>query len=293
MSNILEIIKMCDFLSPNVELFIQGNTRIKTRVGGLLCCLLLLLAIVAFFFFFSKVVDYADYTVSMNRVYEKYQNYTINTSETVMAFKLLDGNGFDVDDTSYTAYAAYIEFQYIKDEKGIDRQKIVVTPLKASKCGENFKLNSTEFKTIYGDADMSKFYCLSLGQEILILNPFGTSYNFSFINFNFNHCFHRKDCKNATQIDKELEVYYGILVTTQNFVDNTNYTTPLRPYMSVISEIGSAGFFKKVDVRVKSIFHNSDVGLLLEDKRQVLKTDLQDIKTDIDFRKTFFMGPNL
>ena len=289
-----ELLKILDFLSHNVELYLKGSNRIKTKLGGFLCVNLLIIAFIGFVYLSSKILDYSDYTVSMNRINYKYHNYTLNTSETVIAFKLMNMYGFDVDDRTYSAYANYIKFNYIKDENGVERQFPISVPLKVSKCGENFRLNSTEFETIYAKSDMSKFYCLEPGQEILIANPFGSPYNFSLINFLFTHCTHRRDCKNATQIDKELSAYYAIFVSTKYYADNTNYAEPLRPYMSVHSEISSSSFYKKVDFSLKNLVHNSDVGLVLSDKRQVVQPAINDIKTDIDFRAEYTnKGKNL
>ena len=96
-------IKTCDFLSPSVELYLEGNSRIKTKIGVLLCLCLLLLALIGFFFFFSKVLDYSGYTVSMNKIYERYHHYSLNTSETVIDFKLMDRLAGDFTDNTYTA----------------------------------------------------------------------------------------------------------------------------------------------------------------------------------------------
>lgn len=277
LKNVALIIKAADFLSPNVMLYFQGNSRVKTLFGGLLCLKLLTLAFAAFFFFFLKLVDYSDYSVSMNKLFEKYHQHMINTSETVVSFKLLEKNGRELSDNTYSAFALYREYNYIKNEYGVAKITSNETVIPISKCGENFKLNSTEFRNIYKDKDLSNYYCLDPGQIIMINNPFGSSYNFSLMMFFFTFCQHRQDCKNATVLDKELESYNLVFTTTKYYVDNSNYSTPLQAYDSNFVEMGSASFFKKIELNLKNIQHVSDVGLLLSEKRDITKVDYEKI----------------
>ena len=71
-----ESLKVCDFLSPNVELYLDGNNRVKTKFGGLLCLALLLVASIGFGWFVSEVLNYSNYVVSSNKIYEKFHIYS-------------------------------------------------------------------------------------------------------------------------------------------------------------------------------------------------------------------------
>ena len=72
MEAIKRAIKLSDFLSPNVEFYLDGNSRVKTKLGGILCILLLIIAGVGFGWFINRVLTYSDYIVSSNKNYQKF-----------------------------------------------------------------------------------------------------------------------------------------------------------------------------------------------------------------------------
>ena len=277
------LFKNMDFLSPNVELFLDGSNKIRTKLGGILCMKLMIVSIIGFFFFFSKVIDYSDYIVSSSKIYEKFHNHTLNTSQTILGFRLISQFGTELSDNTYTAYAKFLRYSFIKDSQGKDKQIASSNDLNISKCINNNYTSSEDFSSI----DLSSFYCIDPGQLINFINPFGQHYEFSSLNIYFTYCTHRNDCKNETILDKELEAYYVNVIRTNYYIDNTNYSTPLIPFITNFVELSGSAFFKRAYNYLKTINYISDVGLILEERRNITQVVDEKIEINMDFRKQY------
>ncbi len=130
----LEFFKEIDFLSYEPKLYLKGRQKLKNKLGALLSILMIVVGLAGFFYFFSKVLERSDPFVSMNKVFAYESNYTMNTSETIFAFRITNRIGQVVDDTYYTAIAQYWKYVYSKDENGNDVFTNKVQDLKVTKC---------------------------------------------------------------------------------------------------------------------------------------------------------------
>jgi hypothetical protein len=277
-------LKDFDFLSRKTHLFLNGSSRIKTILGGVLTIILFLVGTASAIYMFKKIMIREDPTVYQNKVFQNSLKFTINTTENVIALRLIDLSGLEFDETTFSVYAQMM--YYKAKSSSLDNYKFdkVVKPVKISKCGENYKLNSTEFKNLFASFDFYNYYCLDMGQLLTIENSFGFSSDFSFLNFYITSCNHRSDCKKTQLSDKILDAFYVGLMSTQYSADNQNFNEPLQPYLFRYVDLSSSTVYKRTYLDLKNLNYVSDNGLFLTDKVYYNKTAFDKVKSTSDFR---------
>jgi hypothetical protein len=239
----------------------------------------------------TKIINHEEPSVSLNRIYQNKTKYFINSSETVLAFKLIDAMGNEIDDDiTYTPHANVWSYNVKEDERGVEMYSYTIKDLNISKCGKNFSLDSPEFNRIYKQYDLSHFYCLNPGQVVMIENPFGSTSNFSYMNIYFTRCHHREDCKNSSRVDLDLSSYYAAVISTQYYADSSNYEEPLQPYMLRFNELSSSSFYKRVFFDIKSFKYTSDDGLFISSSKTYSKWAFDKARISMDFRNTMIFN---
>jgi hypothetical protein len=279
-----EKIKDLDYLSNKTHLFLNGSCRNKTIFGGVLSIILFLIGTAATFYMFYKIIKREDPTVYQNRIFQNTVNFTINTTENVIAIGIVDFTGVEIDDNSFSVSAQMMYYKAKSvsiDNYSFDKD---VKPLKISKCGENYKLNSTEFNNLYASFNFYNYYCLDPGQVLTIENSFGFSSDFSYLNLYITSCNHSSDCKKKEISDKNLNAFYVALISTQYTADNQNFKEPLQPYIFRYVELSSSTIYKRSYLDLKTLNYISDNGLFSTDKVQYNKAAFDKVKTTTDFR---------
>jgi hypothetical protein len=278
-------IKHLDYLSRNTQLYFDGSTRYKSTFGGVISILLTLIGGACLIYMFTKIVNREEPVVYENRIFRNSSSYTLNTSENVIAFALVDKGGNEMDDTIFSVYASMFYYKLSPVELG--SKKLVLKgenrTIKISKCGRDYKLNSSEFDILYSSFDFSNYYCLDPGQIIKIENPFGFSNDFSYLNLFFTRCNDKPDCKNSTVSDDVLSSYYVGLISTKYHADNQNFDQPLKPYSFRFTELSSSTVFKRIYYDLKNLNYASDNGLFLTDKVLYNKTTFDKTRISSDF----------
>ena len=167
---ISEKIKDVDYLSKNIQLYYDGNTRYKSILGGFISILLTLIGGICLIYMFTKVTNREETVVYENRIFRNSSSYILNTSENIIAFIIVDKSGREIDETAFSVYASLSYFKLSPIEVG--SKKLVLKGedkiLNISRCGQDYKLNSSEFENLYTSFDFSKYYCLDPGQIIKI-----------------------------------------------------------------------------------------------------------------------------
>jgi hypothetical protein len=267
MSFLLDVIQTADLLSPNTQILFNGSSRYKNVYGGVSSVLLVVLSLIAFTYFCNIALSRLEASTLQSEIFINNPSYTLNTSETLLLFRLSDIGARALPLNTYTPIAKNIFYDFVTNSTGQKVQVITSKTLDVFPCPDDYKLDSDSYRTLFANITLTGYYCFAPNQTIDISGVYAGIDNFHYLTFYFSQCGGTNtNCASQAVIDSNLLTYGMDIIYVDNYIDHTNYLTPVIPYTKRFQSATTSAVFKKAGYFIKPINYISDDGFLLEDK---------------------------
>jgi hypothetical protein len=261
-----------DFLSNPPKLYYNHDRRVSTSVGGFMTILTVLVSLIMFGLFMRPFMNNEKFSSSLNNIYEKYSNFTMN-EETFPLSVFLHRR----DLTKYAEGSRLYYFKACQEDFTFQNLTTGGTKLTRSlKCKNMVKCTPESFGSNFPYFETSRWSegsCLDTSDPdyYRIENPSTNgAYDFSHLTFYLYQCenstLNNNACYPQEIINKELNTFYFHIDSLDHYVDNNNHNQPVKSSRIVVDFPSGKNLHLTANLRYQFLYYTSDNGWFFEDK---------------------------
>ena len=219
--------KSCDLLHIPMSLSYKNEYFYTTTVGAILTIICFIIILCISIYEFKSLSEKSSFSIITNQYTDLSEK--IDFAKRPLLFQLIDnaGNIMEPDDKLFEFKAVDMEWLVFKDENGKQNYKVLNTNLEIDKCDKVLM----DFSEYLKDIDLSKFFCISSGQNIISYGYLGDMNNgFKGFRIYLNKCSSNNNCYNESEILTKLSnikfrvTYLGLNTNIFNIGNkNLNY----------------------------------------------------------------------
>jgi hypothetical protein len=172
------------------------------------------------------------------------------------------------DETIYTMKTFLRSQKRIKDNNGLITLQVESIPIDMVDCDLNYHF--PEMKEAFMTIAYQKAYCIAPDQNVTIQGDFPDDI-FNFLQVNFYQCMNTttvSNCKPQDVIDKSIRNTYVSFDYGFYLMRPNNFTYPMQrikqDYFTTVSNVD----YKQINIYLKRIFFNTDMGVIFEDVKE-------------------------
>lgn len=262
----LKKLKQMDSIGIQVSLNYKGNSRLKTRTGGILTCLLYLLFVGGFLYFGTNmylkrnpnVIQSSEYFDNPPRIDISPQNFPFMLAVDDPTNNL----DFFKDSTIYNLKAYLFRQNRTIDANGSIKLKSERIPLDLVSCNLTYHFEGMENE--FSNLNLNNAYCIAPNSTIYLKGDFINN-EWSMLQFYLYQCSNstsNNTCKSKEIIDSKLKATYI------DFEYRLYYNTP-KEYKEPMNKVKQQYFTsmsnylgKQVNIYLKKINYTTDTGFL-------------------------------
>lgn len=267
-----------DFISKEENLRIDKKNRYENVIGGILSLLIFLFSVLITIYFSIEMFFTKDPSVVMSKGPETdSHNYTI-TKDNIQFFISLEYSNatYYIDESVYNVYAKFTEIFFVRED-GKTVQKFRTKEIKVKKCTDFYSQEEILRRNL--KMPIQYFYCMDgLKDQIeekdnekdkekaepQIGGIWGAKY-FSKVEIFVKKCNNETNtssqpCKSNDEIDSIIENGIVSMYTTNHFIDNRDYNSPIKTTLKNNFDRLSNRFKMNYIITYSTNFYNNDLG---------------------------------
>jgi hypothetical protein len=254
-----------DIIGPEFRFERNGSSRFKTLQGSFLSIVILVAAIVLAFQFGQDIYERKLPSISSSKEFISNSEIYMQDLPIMMAFTTASGLNLNYSST----------LDVWVDEFMFDiKSKITVTKHNLVKCKDMLQ-KYRKYQNLAAQilTEPYDYYCLNFTEKHKIKNEF-VAPDSSFFRFMVRYCQkeERSDCNHDSLLLKDRLAI--ALTYIDNFVDATNYTNPVQPYIARATPTMSTSLAKLTYLSFTNNEFISDNGWLIEDIETINYTQM-------------------
>jgi hypothetical protein len=264
--------KQFDYLSHPPKLFFNGEKRASTTVGGFMTIITVLVSFIVFGLFIKPFMNNEKFSSSINNIYEKYSNYTVN-EETFPLSVFLHRR----DLTKYADGSRLYYFKACQEDFTFQNLTTGGTKLtRNQKCKDMVKCTPESFGSNFPYFEASRWSegsCLDTSDPdyYRIENPSTNgAYDFSHLTFYLFQCenstLNNNSCYPQEVINQQLNTFYFHIDSLDHYVDNNDYNQPVKSSRITVDFPSGLDKHLTANLRYQFLYYSTDNGWLFEQK---------------------------
>jgi len=287
-------IKDYDILGIKPTIYVEGNKRKLSTLGGILSIFTVLIFITAIVYFFCEVFVRTNFSL----IYNQTTDYKpiLNLTNLPLAFGFLNASGNIIPIPEVENYLnVYGEFKQmipISKETGEFKINSQVFLLENCDLDAHFGIYSNFFSYI---PNLNQFYCFpNRKMNFTLYGNLGDAFNpNSFITIKISKClknsneialnFTNKNCLNKTLIDIKLNTFYLNALSLDYDIDHNNFENPAKLIVKTETFSFSSSVFNRYHKLRKIIKYYTDYGVLFSNSKNdfFFQDDSTNLYTDL------------
>lgn len=278
----MKFIQQIDLLSPKVTIYGKdGDSRLKTKLGGFLTILSYMTIFAAICYFMQKFFNYDKPFIVMNEQPMKNLTY-YNLNNLPIGLRLSDEWGTPYPDAKKLYHAKFIWMVALEENNFIQEYHYVdMVP-----C-EYDKHISDEYKDVFKNFhNLPTFYCVDYPKVYDMQNFYGGTIDYSFAGWLIYQCnttdAEANGCYEQDHIDKTLNLAYLDYFTADYSISSYDLD-PISPKM-ISGRTQTSNFaYMRVWLGMHQGEYTTDLGAVFEDKSSVPYHTIELYKEDFKF----------
>jgi hypothetical protein len=256
------IIKSSDIIAPQPSWYVQGETRYKTILGGLLSILVAMLSILCFMGFGldlfqrQRPIVYNSRQLILNNALKR------NQTDFVLAPMMGGSQSIPNVDRKLKLFIQVIDTNIDRENVTINKRYNLIPCSESTTYMENYNDIQSQ---LFGNH--SKYYCLPQELTDDLSGKFGNA-NYIVYDFHVAFCMDRNDtdvCDDLTDIQDRLKLFYIHFLYLDHYLDLTDYASPFKEiWTSDLIQV-TATARRSEEYYYKIVNINDDIGWILED----------------------------
>jgi hypothetical protein len=259
--------KTCDLLHIPMSLSYKNEYFYKTTIGAVLTIICFFVVLSISLYEIKSLTEKSSFTIITNQYTDLSEQIDFSTRP--ILFQLIDnaGNIMEPDSKLFEFKAVDMEWIVTIDKDGNQVHHVINKKLNMDKCDKIYN-----FSDSLKDVDLSKFFCISLGQNLTSYGYFGDMNNgFKGFRVYLNKCSANSDCYNESEILSKLSnikfrfAYFGLNTNIYNLgTQNLKYqmlskacsvSTNILKKIYFPFTIGRFNLYNNIFLRKKKIFN--------------------------------------
>ena len=191
----------CDLLHIPMSLSYKNEYFYTTTVGAILTIICFIIVLIISIYDIKSLSEKSSFSIITNQYTDISEQ--IDFAKRPLLFQLIDntGNIMEPDNRLFEFKAVDMEWLVVNDENGKQNYKVLNTNLKMDKCDKVLPSSSEYLKNI----DLSKFFCISSGQNIISYGYLGDMNNgYKGFRIYLNKCNSNNNCYDESEIKSKL-----------------------------------------------------------------------------------------
>lgn len=289
MVNLGRMLSDLDFYSSDAKLRIQnGRLNFKTWFGGLLSFFTLLLIISSISFFLNRFFSRKEEIVVSNDVFtnevqiENFSNYPF-------MIRISDSNGI-VRTNPSRIWKFVLSYWWternLTDPSQNQVQKLEFIDMVKCDIKEKNHFNPEFVELFQNQTDIDTFMCPDYKKNYSLFGIYGDTNPFSYLHFYLRPCIKSIDnieCESDATIKNYLSAAY-LDFRTINYAMNSHSKKPYNNIVHSERLLFSNTIFRRIWMYYKTIYYNTDFGIVFESIQKDKFFQIDSFKNDIDVR---------
>lgn len=271
-----------DFYPYSPTLQVNSSDGYKTRVGGVITMMIALGILLSAIAFCRELFEKSNPFVLSSINFD--QGPTLKKDSISLFVAPLLPGGLIIPEVE-TYFKFTVEMSNT-DAGNSTRPGNIMSYFELQRCPQTVMYANKDMYAPYLFQSFDYYYCLDPGSEDRLLDLYGSYGNLKFILWNLvlspcvNTTENNNSCKSIEQIRDKLPLFYVHLEITNMLVDSFDLLNPLKPIFT--SHLMRASSFNSRDeiIYFTTIFYNTDMGFILEDKSEIKGFEISRTETD-------------
>ena len=276
-----------DFLSTEAKFTFnkQGDTRIRTVIGGILTIFSVLASFgLSLYFFVLFIFKDNQSVISSNKISPSIE--LSNSHEMPILFRLSDVNNLPYIDSD-RLYKVGLNYWYVDRNSTSNGTKQTYEKVDVEHCDINKHFGN--YKDLFKNyTDISTFYCPILRKSNqTIYGIYGNNFPFSYYHFYIYLCVNKEesdDCLPIDDVTQRLSDTYLDLRTIDFSIDNSNNDRVKTANVRTDRFMISISVYKRIWVYLNWIEYITDKGLIFERLKTEYFHQMDSYRYDVDLR---------
>ena len=246
-----------DYLSCHAKLTFnpQGDTRLKTRVGGCITLFAVIISIPLVLYYMLSIIFYSKKHIAFSTHHAPLT--TVPHSYRIpFLFRLINSNGRTVNNSYYRITASYNYKNNITSSYHEHYR-----PLQIERCNKSEHLYMfTHLFEHMSDNEVKEYYCLGLrGSDVSIGGEYKVSENYSYYQFNVTYDNNTSYRDDGVIIEEGLSLEIKTLDYT---IDNGKRFDMAEGFIHTERLLISDSFLKNIYIHLKQVHYIDDIGFI-------------------------------
>ena len=252
-----------DYLSCQAKLTFnpQGDTRLKTRVGGCITLFAVIISIPLILYYILSVIFYSKKHIAFST--HHVPSSTVPHSYKIpFLFRLINSKGHTVNNNFYHITASY----NYKDKSDTAPYHEHNRSLQIERCSKSEHLDM--FKHLFdqmSENEVKEYYCLGLrGSDVSIGGEYKVSDCYSYYQFNVTYD-NEYNISSTDNGDNDIIIEEGLsleIKTLDYTIDNNKQTEMAEGFIHTERLLISDSFLKNIYIHLKQIHYIDDIGII-------------------------------
>ena len=248
-----------DYLSCQAKLTFnpQGDTRLKTRVGGCITLFAVIISIPLVLYYILSIIFYSKKHIAFSTHHAPLSPVP-HSYRIPFLFRLINSNGHTVNNSFYHITASFNYKNNITSSSYHEHYR----PLQIERCNKSEHLYMfTHLFEHMSEDEVKEYYCLGLrGSDASIGGEYKVSDNYSYYQFNVTY-----DNNNTSNADSGVIIEEGLsleIKTLDYTIDNVKQFNMAEGFIHTERLLISDSFLKNIYIHLKQVHYIDDIGFI-------------------------------